>query len=321
MIHEREPAAGPISRARATELLMVTASVPDLEGVAGAWLAGTDYEVVERQNVAGELETVWGAASAAHPAAVLTRAPGSTRGLVRLVAGAGRPPDPPVYSVRGPMAIEFFARDASEVYARFMATPFQAITPPVDYDLTSIGSGRVQSVGFCAPGGWTIFVSTMKWVPPPRRLPVVSHHLGPAINMPIVALDNERSNEFYSGLLGIPVRFDGPVHDEDVNRIMGAPPDLAYHITVFFIADGQMAEHHFHDPRRVVEEPAPEGCLRSGAAGSTFRVEGLDAILTQARTMGYAPRGPVTPGVEPYGSARVAGLTGPNGELVELVEG
>src|SRR5262249_56317535 len=73
----------------------------------------------------------------------------------------------------------------------------------------------------------------------------------------IVALDRQRSNQFYSGLLGIPVRFDGPVQDPDVNRIMGAPPDLAYHITVFFIADGQMAEHHFHDPRRVIEAGAP----------------------------------------------------------------
>jgi hypothetical protein len=300
---------------------MVTASVPDLEGVAGAWIAGTDYEVVERRTVSSELEMIWGTAPAAHPWTVLTRAPGSTRGLVRLVAGTGRRPDRPFYSVRGPMAVEFFARDASAVHERFNGTPFQAITAPVDYDLTSIGSGRVQSVGFCAPGGWTVFVSTMKWVPPPRQLPVVSQHLGPAINVPIVALDRERSNEFYSGLLGISVRFDGPVQDADVNRIMGAPSDLAYHITVFFIADGQMAEHHFHDSRRVVEEPAPEGRLRSGAVGSTFRVEGLDPILTQARAMGYAPRGPVTPDVEPYGPARVAGLTGPNGELVELVEG
>ena len=300
---------------------MVTATVPDLGGVAEAWRLGTDYEVVEQQHVPSELEIVWGTAPAAHPTAVLTRAPGSDRGLVRLVAGEGRNTTQPVYSIRGPMAIEFFAHDAAAVHARFRGTHFQAISAPVDYDLISIGSGKVQSVGFQAPGGWTVFVSTMKWVPPPRQLPVVAQHLGPAINMPIVALDRQRSNQFYSGLLGIPVRFDGPVQDPDVNRIMGAPPDLAYHITVFFIADGQMAEHHFHDPRRVIEAGPPAGRLRSGAAGSTFRVQGLDAILERARAAGYAPRGPVTPGVAPYAAAKVAGLTGPNGELVELVEG
>lgn len=321
MESREELAAGPGPRARATELMMVTATVPDLEATSEAWLLGTDYEVVERQQVSAELEMAWGTAPAAHPSAVLTRAPGSARGLVRLVAGEGRAPTHPIYSVRGPMAIEFFARDAAAVHDRFGGTLFEAITAPIDYDLTSIGSGRVRSVGFRAPGGWTVFVSTMRWVPPPRRLPVTTQHLGPAINVPIVALDRERSNAFYSGLLGIPVRFDGPVQDPDVNRIMGAPSDLAYHITVFFIADGQMAEHHFHDSRRVVEPPPPAGRLRSGAVGSTFRVQGLDAILEQARAAGYAPRGPVMPGVAPYASARVAGLTGPNGELVELVEG
>ena len=236
---------------------MVTATVADLAGIAEAWRLGTDYEVVEQQHVPPELEIVWGTTPAAHPAAVLTRAPGSDRGLVRLVAGEEGIASHPVYSVRGPMAVEFFARDAAAVHARFGGTPFQALSPPINYDLTSIGSGRVQSVGFRAPGGWTVFVSTMKWVPPPRQLPVVAQHLGPAINMPIVALERQRSNEFYSGLLGIPVRFDGPVQDPSVNRIMGAPPDLAYHITVFFIADGQMAEHHFHDPRRVIEAGPP----------------------------------------------------------------
>jgi len=300
---------------------MVTATVPDLAGIAEAWRLGTDYEVVEWQHVPSELEIVWATAPAAHPSAVLTRAPGSDRGLVRLVAGEEGTATQPVYSVRGPMAVEFFAHDAAAVHARFQGTLFQAISPPIDYDLTSIGSGQVQSVGFHAPGGWTVFVSTMKWVPAPRQLPVVAQHLGPAINMPIVALDRERSNEFYSGLLGIPVRFDGPVQDPDVNRIMGAPPDLAYHITVFFIADGQMAEHHFHDPRRVIEAATPVGRLRKGAVGSTFRVQGLDAILERAQAAGYAPRGPVTTSVAPYEGARVAGLTGPNGELVEVVEG
>ncbi len=219
------------------------------------------------------------------------------------------------------MAIEFFARDAAEVHARFAAgSVFKPFTEPVDYDLTSIGSGRVQSVGLAAAGGPAIFVSTMKWVPPPRRLPTSPLFLGPAVNVPIVALDRGRSNDFYAGLLGIPVRFDGPTQDANVNRVMLAPPDLAFHITVFFIADGQMAEHHFHDPARVVEEAPAPGRLRSGVVGSTYRVTGFDAILEQARAAGYAVRGPIILGAPPYGGARLACLTGPNGELVELLE-
>jgi catechol 2,3-dioxygenase-like lactoylglutathione lyase family enzyme len=219
------------------------------------------------------------------------------------------------------MAIEFFAHDASRVYKRFLGDEqFTPITEPVDYDLSSIGSGRVQSVGFSNPWGLTVFVSTMKWVPPPRQLPVTENFLGPAVNVPIVALDPDASMAFYKDLLGIPVRFDGSVQDPDVNRIMGAPPDLRFHITVFFIGDGQMAEHHFHDPRRVVEHGRPPDRLRTGTLGSTYGVTGLDSILARARASGYEPRGPIVSRLPPYGSARVACLTGPNGELVELVE-
>jgi catechol 2,3-dioxygenase-like lactoylglutathione lyase family enzyme len=306
----------------ATALLMVTATVPDLDAILPAWTSATEYEVVQRHDVRSGLESLWGTDASAHRSAAVTRAPGTERGFVRLVDGGPAAGDGPIYEIQGPMAIEFFARDASEVHSRFSrGTAFVPITEPVDYDLTSIGSGTVQSVGFRAAGGLTLFVSTMKWVPPPRQLPVSAQFLGPAVNVPIVALDRQRSNDFYTGLLGIPVRFDGPVQDADVNRIMGAPAELAYHITVFFIADGQMAEHHFHDPRRVAPPEPAAGRLRGGAAGSTFRVSGLDDLLGRARAAGYQTRGPAVLGVEPYGSSRVAALSGPNGELVELVEG
>ena len=301
---------------------MVTATVPDLDAMLPAWTAATEYEVVDRHQVPGGLASLWGTKAGAHRSAAVTRAPGGERGFVRLVDGGAAAPARPIYEVQGPIAIEFFARDASEVHSRLsQGTAFVPITEPVDYDLTSIGSGTGQSVGFRSAGGLTLFVSTMKWVPPPRQLPVSAQFLGPAVNMPIVALDRERSNDFYTGLLGIPVRFDGPVQDADVNRIMGAPAELGYHITVFFLADGQMAEHHFHDPRRVVAPEAAAGRLRGGAAGSTFRVTGLDDILERARGAGYEARGPAVLGVPPYGSNRVAALRGPNGELVELVEG
>src|SRR5262249_8869937 len=108
---------------------MVTAAVPDLGAVAQAWVSATDYEVLERHRVSRELDSLWGPAAASHPAAVVTRAPGSYRGFVRFVdAGvAGR--DRPIYQTRGPMAIEFFARDASEVHERLAGgSVFRPIT-------------------------------------------------------------------------------------------------------------------------------------------------------------------------------------------------
>ncbi len=306
----------------ATELLMVSATTPDLESTVKAWTAGTEYEVRAEGEVGSHLTELWDISPVAHRRAAVTAAPGASRGMVRFIGSdATRRPTRPIYEIRGPMAIEFFARDASLVHQRFLGgRDFVPITEPIDYDLSSIGSGRVQSVGLSTQWGLTVFISTMKWVPPPRALPVTPDFLGPAVNAPIVALDRERSVSFYSGLLGIPVRFDGRVRDAEVNRIMGAPPELEFHITVFFIADGQMAEHHFHDPNRVISNGGKPGQLRAGTVGSTYRVTGLDEIVSEARSMGYAPRGPHRIAGAPYDSARVACLAGPNGELVELVE-
>ena len=306
-----------------TELLMVSATAPDVESAASVWTAGTEYEVSSEVAVSPALADLWGVSPAAHPRAAVTAAPRAKHGFVRFISGGStrRLPNP-IYEIRGPMAIEFFAHDADLVYRRFIRNAdFAPITQPVDYDLSSIGSGRVQSVGLSSRWGLTVFISTMKWVPPPRQLPVTADFVGPAVNAPIVALDREAAVALYSGVLGIPVRFDGPVQDANVNRIMGAPPELAFHITVFFIADGQMAEHHFHDRRRVVAEAHDRGRLRAGTIGSTYRTTGLDSIVTKARSMGYEVRGPTEIAEHPYNSARVACITGPNGELVELVEG
>jgi hypothetical protein len=81
----------------------------------------------------------------------------------------------------------------------------------------------------------------MQWVPPPRELPRSEHLVGPVVNMPIAALDRPAAMAFYQGLLGIGVRFDGEVQSPAVNRIMAAPPDWRFRITVFFLADGQPA--------------------------------------------------------------------------------
>jgi hypothetical protein len=306
----------------ATELLMVSATTPDLDPTTRAWTAGTQYEVRAESEVGSDLASLWGTATETHPRSVVTAAPGASRGMVRFIAGStARLPSRPIYEIRGPMAIEFFARDASAVHERFSRDrDFVSITEPIDYDLSSIGSGRVQSVGLSTNWGLTVFISTMKWVPPPRALPVTPHFLGPAVNVPIVALDRDKSVAFYSGLLGIPVRFDGRVQDADVNRIMGAPADLGFHITVFFIADGQMAEHHFHDPARVVDDGREPGRLRAGTVGSTYRVHGLDEIARNAKSLGYECRGPIRIAGAPYDAGKVVCIAGPNGEIVELVE-
>jgi catechol 2,3-dioxygenase-like lactoylglutathione lyase family enzyme len=304
----------------ATELLMVTAAVPGCDQVARAWRALSGYQQVAAYEVPADLAALWGSPAGQHPRAVLLAAPGSTGGLLRVAEGTGHHPRQLPVSHPGPFAIEFFSRDADEVADRAAATPgITLISPPASYDLQAIGSGRCRSLVLHAPGGLWMFVTTIQWVPPPRALPVTAQLVGPAVNMPVAAVRQGPAVAFWRDLLGLPIRFDGPVADPAVNKIMLAPEGWAFHDTVFSLVDGQMAEHHFHPAGRL--GPAPETCgLPSGAAAFTFRAERLDELIATAMDHGVPTRGPVRLKEPPYDGARVAALAGPHGELVELVE-
>ena len=188
------------------------------------------------------------------------------------------------------------------------------------YDLQAIGSGRCRSFGARGPGDVWVFFTTMLWVPPPRELPTTPHFVAPVTNMLIATVDRGPAVDLYGDLLGIDIRFDGSVRDADVNVIMGAPPDWEFHITVFFIADGQLCEHHVHPRSRLGADPTPNGVLRSGAAIETLLVSDLPAIVRAAAASGRPVRGPLRLDLPPYDGHLVACLDGPNGELVELVQ-
>jgi hypothetical protein len=299
---------------------MVTAGVPSLRPAADGWGAATGHELLSEHEVGNDLAGLWGGVGANPARAAVFTAAGSERGFVRLVeTGAGRSRQLPVEET-GPFAIEFFSRDVQEAGDRIAAAAgFELRSPPTAYDLQSIGSGLCRSLAAQGPGDLWIFVTTMDWVPPPRELPTVPQLVGAAVNAPIVAVDRPAAVAFWRDLLGVPIRFDGTVSDPEVNGIMLAPPDWAFHITVFSFGDGQMIEHHFH-PRERVEVASETPGVRSGAAGYTLRASGLDDLVAGAGAAGFTVRGPAVVKHPPYDGARVATIVDPHGALVELVE-
>ena len=220
----------------------------------------------------------------------------------------------------GPFGFELFARDVDAVHKEMTSDgAFAPQTPPTDFDLSGIGSGLCRSFAAKGPGNVWVLITTMLSVPPPRALPITHHFVGPVVTMPIAALNRAVAVEFYAGVLGIPIRFDGSVRDRDVNRIMGAGDDWQMHITVFFIEDGQLVEHHFHTPGDLMETPVNPGSLLNGPAIYTFTVTDIDAIVAAARDRQIQVRGPIVLDAFPYSRRRVACLDGPNHELVEIV--
>ena len=220
----------------------------------------------------------------------------------------------------GPFGFELFARDVDAVYREMVADQvFVPQTAPTVFDLGGIGSGLCRSFAARGPGEIWVLITTMLTVPPPRPLPVTTDFVGPVVTMPIAALDRQAVVDLYSAVLGIPIRFDGEMRDRDVNRIMSAGDDWRIHITVFFIEDGQLVEHHFHMPGDLAAMPTLRGSLRTGPAIYTFTVSDFEATIDAARACGIPVRGPVRLDGFPYSDGMVACLDGPNHELVEIV--
>lgn len=300
-------------------LLGITAGVPDLEVAAAGFCNSFDYEQTDIYDLDIDTTALWATTPTRHPRAVLLTPPNGGRFLRLVQSPEGVRRFRPIEEV-GPFALEFFAKDVDEVALRLdKAEGFTLSSPPLDYDLQSIGSGICRSLAAHGPGDLWVFVTTIKWVPPPRILPVPKDFVSPPINAPIAATDRNAAVAFWNDLLGVPLRFDGDVLDPDINEIALSPPDWEFRITVFSFGDGQMIEHHFHPVSRLSPLRPVEG-IRSGAAGYTIAASDLEALCEKARDRGVEVRGPICIASPPYNGALTAVMIDPHGVLVELVE-
>jgi len=314
-------AVGEDEASGARALCMVSATTTSLDALVDSWCEVSGYQVVADQPTSAELEKLWGVDAGAHGRSVVLRAPGSDHGLLRFVeTDVAAPAGGPARRV-GPFGMEFFSAEVRDVWARMRAEgSFEPYTEPVDYDMSAIGSGRATSFAARGPSGVWVLVTTMRWVPPPRPLPVVEQLVGPVINLPIATPPSKRPEACYVGGLGMAVRFSGELADETVNRIIGLEPDRRFFARVFSLGDGQMAEHHYHDAHLLHASPGQPGRLRSGPAVLTLWTNGVARVAERLVGLGFTVRGPLPVQEVPYQGRAVAVADGPSGETIELVE-
>jgi hypothetical protein len=315
---------GPVVEApseRARSLEMVSATSTDIDAFVAAWCTVSGYEVVADLPTCPELGKLWGVDAEAHPRSVVLRSPGTERGVLRLVETEEPAPGSGPARRVGPFGMEFFSAEAPEVWERMVAEgSFRPYTEPVDYDMSSIGSGKATSFAALGPSGVWVLITTMRWVPPPRPLPVVDQLVGPVINLPVATPPSPRPEAFYVEGLGMEVRFSGELADPTVNRIIGLEPDRRFFAKVFSLGDGQMAEHHFHDASRLEADPRRPGRLRAGPAVLTLAANGIGMVAERLAGLGFSVRGPLAVPDPPYRGRAVVVADGPSGETVELVE-
>jgi catechol 2,3-dioxygenase-like lactoylglutathione lyase family enzyme len=287
-----------------------TLVTPDPEAAAALYGQWMDYSLVERGEIAPELAASWGAAGAAGRRFTVCRPASGQPVYLRFVQGEAQPDYQP-FRTYGWAAIEICVQDVEAVNTRMQASPFEIIGPPAPLD------GMPNIVAMQVKG-------------PDREIVFLTHILSP--NFPEFDLPSAQSliDRIFILVLGCSDMEGAKTWLEDALKLRaGATIELAYNVlsdAFGFAPDHKHAIATLSQGRNVFLEvdqyppqasrrPQRPGDLPPGVALATFVHPDLDTLPGPWIVAPHTPAGAI------YGGARAATMIGPDGVLIEVVEG
>lgn len=302
------------------QVLAQTVVTGDLEGAIRAWTGLLEWEVTERGPVDPGLAAYLDLEPAVYPESALIGSRGATRGFLRLIQG---PEDDTTGSFHHPglFNAELLCRDVDLLYERLTGSAgFRPLCQPTTYDLGSTGGACSRSFATRGPGGAGVFFTTYLSVPPPRKLPICEHLVGPMFNAACAVEDAAAMESFYEGILGMVRRLEGRIASPAINRILDLPDDWAFHMVVYKGEGEGLIEVDVHEHRLPRGFGSPPGRLKPGNCFLTLETPAMEEIFARAEAAGAVRAAPRSQSVLPYAGRRAGLLVGPAAELVEIVE-
>lgn len=287
-----------------------TLVTPDPDKTAALYAQWMDYSLVEQGVITPELAASWGAPGAAGRRFAVCRPASGLDVYLRFVEG-GAHPDYQPFRTYGWAAIEICVQDVEVVNTRMQASPFEIIGPPAPLDgMPNIVAMQVQG--------------------PDREIVFLTHILSP--NFPEFDLPQAQSliDRIFilvlgcSDMEGAKTWFEGAL-----NLRAGSTIELAYNV----LSDAfNLAPDHKHSiatlsqgrnvflevdqyPDEATPRPQHPGELPPGVALATLVQPDLDMLDGPWIVAPHRPSGAI------YGGARAATMRGPDGVLIEVVEG
>jgi hypothetical protein len=289
--------------------------------------AGLGWECVAEHPLHAGIERLWGIASGtAGLRARVLRSPGSTRGMVRVVAGNERARSRPMAARWGGVEM-IVSHDVDGLATRLQALPgFRTFVPPSDWDWTEYGSNIHRAFIGTAPGG-THLAFTMGLTPPKgREFPVALAQVGHVFDVPLITTRFEDCKRFYCGTLGMVPFLQSEFRDHLWHRLWRLPPESPARLDIYKgNAPGTGLggiELQGYEPHIVDPEPAAVDRLDGGACLLTYTSDDIDAAFAavSADPAARALSAPAPIAAAPYDGARAFTFLGPVGERVEIVE-
>lgn len=276
----------------------VTVSCPDLNQCVEAYRTYLHYKVVTESAVGEERSRLWGVPEQANHRMVILRPAGGDDCYLRLIEGPQVPAYEPIRTL-GWNAIELIVEDTDALAQSLRESPFKMIGPPEDLSF----SDAIRATQVVGPAGEVLYLTMVKRPVEGFDLPTAS---GPVGRPFIVILGGELDQllEYYSSELGVPA---APVMEAKISVLSNAYglPETQYHRLCAVAVGGQSYIELDQYPSAAIPRPAVTGFLPPGQCMVSF--EGK----THAQIA--APDDPI------YQGGQVAVLTGPAGELIEII--
>lgn len=190
--------------ASVTALLAVTIASPDPEGLSALLQHGLGWELLGEGPLQAAHERQWGiAANSAGRRWRVLRAPGATRGMIRLVLGEERARSR-VFATRWAGVEMIVSERLDELWDELAAFPaFRPWKPPVTTDWSQFGSNRHRAFVGRTPGGTHLALTMGLTRPQGRDFPAATARVGHIFELPLITAQFARSRAFYTEAFGM----------------------------------------------------------------------------------------------------------------------
>lgn len=306
----------------------VTIACEDPAAMADLLVSAVGWELRAQGALDGQLERAWGIVpGSASDDFMLLAAPGTDRGMLRIVHGAERHRTRPVAARWAGVEI-LVMRDIDELFARLSAHPaFNTLHAPFDMDWSEFGSNVHRAFIGRAPGGTHLAFTMAVTQPRGREFPAAAGPVGHVFDVPLITADFAAESRFLEQTLGmvpfLSSRFDGgPWHD-----LWSLPPGTPVALDILkgdAPGTGLGGIELQGYPAAVIDSDVPAADqLDGGACMATYTSVDFDTAYQRAgadpAATVLAP--PVAIDVPPYDGRRTFCCVLPGGARLEICEG
>lgn len=190
--------------ASVTSLACVTIAAPEPEALCDLLCMGLGWEVLAEGPLTERHERQWGisAGSAGRRWRVL-RAPGSDRGMIRVVLGKQRERSRR-FASRWAGVEMVVSADIDALWESLRAqVAFDPWKPPVTMDWSQFGSNQHRACIGRTPGGTHLALTMAITKPQGREFPAATARVGHVFELPLITAQFDRSRAFYGETLGM----------------------------------------------------------------------------------------------------------------------